>query len=61
MRQAKIYWFFTFLAWTRLYAIDEDNNTHMVGVITADYNDPKKLEHDLIIKMQKRHGLTTAY
>ncbi len=61
MRQAKKYWFYTFLAWTRLYAVDENNDTHMVGVITADYDDPRRMEHDLIIKMQKTHGLATAY
>ena len=61
MRQATDYWFYTFLAWTRLYAKDENNNTYMVGVITADYDDPRKMEHDLIIKMEKQHRLTTAY
>lgn len=61
MRQAKKYWFYTFLAWTTLYAIDEHGKYHEVSVITSDYDDPQKMEHDLIIKMQKRHRLTTAY
>lgn len=61
MRQAKKYWFCAFFVWTRLYAIDENNECHMVSVFTADYDDPKKMEHDLIVKMQKHHGLTTAY
>jgi hypothetical protein len=61
MRQAKKYHFSTFECWSCLWAADEKGRLYGVAVLTSDYDDPQKMEHDLIIKMQKEYGLATVY
>lgn len=61
MRQAKKYHFSEFLSWSCLWAADEAGKLYGVTVLTSDYDDPRKIEHDLIIKMQKEYGLATVY
>lgn len=61
MRQAKEYHFGHRLCWSYLYAKDENDNFYSVSVRDCDYDDQRRMEHDLIIKMQKKHGLATVY
>ena len=61
MRQAKKYTFSEHFGWSCLWASDEDGKLYGVALPGSDYDDPRKMEHELIIKMQKEYGLATVY
>lgn len=61
MRQAKKYWFDRSYRRRYLFAIDENGNTREVYMQHKPGMNDREIEMNLIIRMQKKHGLHTEF
>jgi hypothetical protein len=61
MTQAINWWFAQNYTHMFLFAQDESGKTHRCRTLWKDGEPTEQAEHRLIVMMQKKHGITTAY